>query len=217
MALDVIGAGFGRTGTLSLKTALEHLGFERCHHMMEVMANPAQAPVWTAACRGERVDFDALLAGYRATVDWPACVFWRELMAAYPDAKILLSVRPSARWFASFRSTIYEVMTRQLPQGVEIPAPFADVAEMGAAVVRDRSFGRDLAAMTEAEIIATYEAHNQSVRDGVPDDRLLEFDVVQGWAPLCAFLEVDVPDEPFPNMNDTAQFRQMFGLAPLPS
>jgi len=208
----VIGAGFGRTGTLSTKTALERLGFDRCYHMMEVFAHVEHAPVWSAAARGEAVDFDALFDGYRATVDWPACAFWQELMAAYPEAKVLLSVRPAEVWFASFRDTIFEVMTRPQPEDVELPPGFAALGEMASLVVRDRSFGPDLATMSDAEIIAAYERHNAAVRAAVPADRLLEFDVVQGWEPLCAFLGVDVPDEPFPNVNDRAEFRRMFGL-----
>jgi hypothetical protein len=212
MSLEVIGAGFGRTGTLSLKTALEHLGYERCYHMYEVLANLHHAPVWTAADGGEPVDWDLLFEGYRATVDWPACVFWRELMDAFPDAKVLLSVRPPERWYESFRSTIYELMTRELPPGVELPPEFAGLTEMADRVVRDRSFGPRFAEMTRDELIGAYEAHNQSVRDGVPADRLLEFDVAQGWEPLCGFLGRDVPAEPFPNVNDKAQFRMLFGL-----
>lgn len=216
MTLEVIGAGFGRTGTLSLKTALEQLGFTGCYHMYEVMAHLEHAPVWTAASRGEDVDFDTLLIGYRATVDWPACVFWRELMAVFPDAKVLLSVRPPERWFSSFRNTIYEVMSRPRPEGVELPPEFEGLMTMADEVVRDRSFGPRFTDLDDAAIIAAYEAHNQEVRDGVPADRLLEFDVAQGWAPLCAFLGVAVPDDPFPNVNDTATFRQMFGLDALP-
>lgn len=215
MALTVIGAGFGRTGTLSLKTALERLGL-RCHHMMEVFANPAQAPAFTAAARGDTSGLSSALADYQATVDWPSCVFWRALLELNPDAKVLLSVRPADRWWNSFRETIYELMTR--PRGdAELPAPFADIAEMAEEVVRRRSFGDDLAGMSPEQIVAVYEAHNQHVRENAPADRFLEFDVAQGWEPLCAFLGVDVPDEPFPNVNDTAQFRAMFGLGPQPT
>jgi hypothetical protein len=213
MTLEVIGAGFGRTGTLSLKTALEQLGYP-CHHMMEVMANPLQAPAFTAAARGDASGLPDALAPYRATVDWPSCVFWRELLEQNPDAKVLLSVRPSDRWWNSFSQTIHAVMTRPQPEG-ELPEPFAGVIEMAAEVVGVRSFG-DIGSLTPEQIVAVYEAHNEDVRDNAPADRFLEFDVVQGWEPLCSFLGVDVPPgEPFPNVNDTAQFRAMFGLEPL--
>jgi hypothetical protein len=214
VSLDIIGAGFGRTGTLSLKTALEQLGFP-CHHMMEVMANPEQAPAFTAAARGDASRLPEALAPYRATVDWPSCVFWRELLDLNPDAKVLLSVRPSDRWWNSFSQTIHQVMTRDMPADVELPEPFAGVIEMASEVVGARSFG-DIRSLTPEQIVAVYEAHNQDVRDHAPADRFLEFDVAQGWAPLCGFLGVDVPPgEPFPNVNDTAQFRAMFGLEPL--
>lgn len=215
MTLEIIGAGFGRTGTLSLKTALEHLGYP-CHHMMEVMANPAQAPAFTAAARGDSSGLAGALAPYRATVDWPSCAFWRELLALNPHAKVLLSVRPSDRWWNSFSQTIHAVMTRDVPPDVELPEEFRAIVDMGNEVVKLRSFGERFAEMSSDEIVAVYEAHNQDVRDNAPPDRFLEFDVVQGWEPLCAFLRVDVPDEPFPNVNDTTQFRAMFGLGPLP-
>lgn len=216
VTLAVIGAGFGRTGTLSLKTALERLGFDRCFHMMEVFANPEKAPVFTAASRGEPVDWDAVFDGYRATVDWPACVFWRDLMAAYPDAKVLLSVRPAGSWLKSFKDTIYELMTRLPTLSPDPPAELGAIAEMAGRTVCDRSFGPGFAEMDDEALVDAFERHNQSVRDGVPADRLLEFDVAQGWAPLCRFLGVDVPDEPFPNVNDKAEFRRMFGLDPQP-
>ena len=209
VTLEVIGAGFGRTGTLSLKTALERLGFAPCYHMFEVFAEPSRAGTWLAAAEGASVDFEAALRGYRATVDWPACVFWRELMRAFPDAKVLLSVRPPERWYASFRETIYEVLGRPLPEPAP-PPEMQTVRRMGERVVIDRSFAGRLG--SRDEIIAAYERHNAEVRAGVPARRLLEFDVAEGWGPLCAFLGVDVPGEPFPNLNDRAFFRSMFGL-----
>lgn len=208
MGLEVIGAGFGRTGTLSLKTALERLGFGPCYHMVEVFANPHHAETWLAACAGDAVPWDDVLADYRATVDWPACAFWDALAGAYPDAKVLLSVRPPERWWPSFRDTIYEVLQRDVP--ADAPHPVQSVMTMGRRVVRDRSLGGRLG--DEADVIAAYERHNAAVRAAADPARFLEFDVAQGWEPLCAFLGVDVPDEPFPNLNDTAQFRQAFGL-----
>jgi hypothetical protein len=209
--LDVIGAGFGRTGTLSLKAALEQLGFDRCYHMYEVFQHPEDCEVWLAADRGEAVDWDTLFDGYRATVDWPACTFWRELMPAFPDAKVLLSVRPPDRWYASFRDTIRELMVRPRPPG-ELPPAYQTIFDFADAVVRDRSFGPGFAEMSREQLIEAYERHNASVRESVPADRLLVFDVAEGWEPLCGFLGVDIPNEPFPNINDKAQFRVLFGL-----
>src|ERR1700755_3256651 len=109
MPLRVIGAGLGRTGTPSLKVPLEELGFGKCYHMTEVLARPGDARVWDAAARGEPVDWEAMLRGYRATVDWPACTFYRDFLKLYPEAKVILTVRDPERWYDSARQTIYHV------------------------------------------------------------------------------------------------------------
>ena len=111
MTLDVIGAGFGRTGTMSLKVALEELGFGPCYHMSEVFAHPEHVELWRAAAQGKEVDWEQIFGGYRATVDWPACSFYGELMEKYPDAKVILTVRDPQRWYESAYNTIY-TMTR---------------------------------------------------------------------------------------------------------
>lgn len=210
MGLDVIGAGFGRTGTLSLKTALERLGFAGCYHMFEVFAHPEHADTWTRAARGEAVDWASLMAGYRATVDWPACEFWRQLLDAFPDAKVLLSVRPADRWYESFHETIERVLTMPRPGGDA--GAFSAIAEMGDVTVLQRSFAGRVG--DRDHVIACFERHNDEVRQSVPPDRLLEFDVTEGWEPLCAFLGVPVPGDPFPNVNDRAFFQSMFQLDP---
>lgn len=213
MTLDVIGAGFGRTGTASLKAALERLGFDRCYHMYEVYAHPEHAAVWLRANAGEAVDWDVLFDGYRSTVDWPACTFWRELLAAAPNAKVVLSVRPSDRWYESFHETIYQVLIRPTPDDLE--DWLATLLRLGAEVVRERTFGAHFEELTRDDIIAVYEAHNAAVNADVPSERLLVFDVAEGWAPLCAFFGLPVPDEPFPNVNDRDQFRDLHGLGPV--
>ena len=127
MTIDVIGAGFGRTGTLSLKFALETLGLDKCYHMMEVMRNQSHAAQWRKAARGEAVDWNALYAGYQATVDWPSASFWRELREVYPEAKVILTLRDSQQWYASVMNTIWkfssnalaESRKRQDDQGIE--------------------------------------------------------------------------------------------------
>ena len=212
MPFEVIGAGFGRTGTLSLKGALEQLGFGPCYHMYELLSHLDHAPIWLAASAGEPVDWSVVFGDYRATVDWPACAFWAELHAAYPDAKVLLSVRPPERWYASFHDTIYQVMIRPLPESVTFPPELLNAFAVGQQIVQDRSFGPDFAELDRDGILAAYEGHNAAVRAGVPAAQLLEFDVAEGWDPLCAFLGVDVPDTEFPNVNDRAMFRQLFGL-----
>jgi hypothetical protein len=206
--IEIIGAGFGRTGTLSLKTALERLGFAPCYHMSEVFAQPTHAETWQRAAEDAATDFDAVLAGYRATVDWPACAFWRELADAYPNAKVLLSVRPPDRWYASFRETIYQVLQRPLAEEEGLPGAMA--LGMARQVVTGRSFGGHLG--DRDALVEAYERHNAAVRAGIAPERLLEFDVAQGWEPLCAFLGVEIPEEPFPNVNDRGAFRAFFGL-----
>ncbi len=206
MALQVIGAGFGRTGTLSLKTALERLGFAPCHHMIEVWAHPETADLWERAGSGEPVDWSEIYGDYVATVDWPGCAFWRELMVAFPDAKVVLGVREPKKWWESFSSTILQQMA--LPPSDD--PGVRSIQRVGMSVVAPRSFaGFDL---KEAGFTAAFEAHNDAVVAGVPAERLLVYRVAEGWGPLCDFLGVPVPDEEFPNVNDRELFRAVFGL-----
>ena len=213
--VKVIGAGFGRTGTMSLKAALERLGFGPCYHMVEVFEHPEHADVWLAAWRGEPVDWDAFLAGYGATVDWPACTFYEELMERYPEAKVLLSVRDPERWYESTRSTIYELNVG-IPSsplyrigyafaGLFVPGVFG-VGRMGGEIIWQGTF--DDRFEDRAHAIAVFDRHNEGVRHRVPEDRLLVYEVKQGWGPLCEFLGVEEPDEPFPRLNDTAEMRR---------
>jgi hypothetical protein len=207
MTLAVIGAGFGRTGTLSLKAALEKLGLGPCYHQYELIGHPDHASSWTAANAGDVEALRVPLHGYQSTVDWPGCSFWRELSEMFPEALVVLSVRPSERWYASFRETVGAVLA--LNQKREVPPMFAPVVEMNDQVVRVRCFGSDYDVDDKARVIAAYEAHNAAVRGGIAPDRLLEFDVVEGWDRLCDFLGVPVPEVAFPNINDREQFRQL--------
>jgi hypothetical protein len=201
MTLDVIGAGFGRTGTESLKRALERLGYAPCHHMHEVFRDPAQAQAWRAAMRGEAVDFAALLAPYRAVTDWPAAHFWRELRVLHPQARVILTVRDPQAWYASIARTIFVAQTLPLPPPDD---PHHAVHAMAREVVRHGVFHDRLD--DPDHVIGVYEAHNAAVRAAVPAGQLLEFDVAKGWAPLCAFLGAPVPDTPFPYGNTTEDF-----------
>ena len=209
--LDVIGAGFGRTGTLSTRTALERLTGGRCYHMFEALSHPEHLPAWLAADEGRPQGLRAVLEGYSCTVDWPGCSLWRDLTKLFPDAKVLLSVRPAERWWASYRDTVHQLMLRDLPDPGEVGADFHLVSLFGARLTK-RSFPDDYAHLGEEDFIAAYERHNAEVRASVPSGQFLEFDVAQGWGPLCDFLDVPVPDEPFPHLNDAAQFRALFGL-----
>lgn len=202
MPLKVVGAGLGRTGTHSLKLALESLLGERCYHMIEVFGNPDHVPMWHQAALGQMPDWEELFAGYGAAVDWPAAAFWEEQSEAFPDALILLSTRDSAGWWRSCDSTIFQVFRKA---DDTMPAEWtAMVTEL---------FGKFAGGtLDEASAISAYERHNAHVRATAPADRLLEWHPGDGWEPICGALGVPVPDEPFPHVNTTAEFRSMAGL-----
>jgi len=202
--MRVIGVGLGRTGTLSLKVALERLGCGPCYHMMEVFEHPDHVRLWAAAARGEAVDWNDLFAAYQATTDWPACTFWRSLVAAYPEAKVLLSVRDPERWYESVHGTIYQVFRHQFsaPGGMPELEAYRDMIQ---AVVWEGTFGGRFE--DRAQAIEAFRRHTADVVGDVPPERLLVYELGQGWEPLCAFLGVPVPDEPFPHLNDAASFR----------
>jgi len=206
MALEVIGTGFGRTGTLSLKLALEQLGFGRCYHMMEVSQNPGHAALWSVAHDGVEIDWDALYAGYRATVDWPSTQFWRRLADHYPNAKVIHTERPSAAWYKSASSTIFQTMTRGAPP--DLPPAFHEQLEMARKVILHGVFDGRLD--DEAHAIAIYEAHNARVRREIPRERMLVFEPGEGWEPLCKFLGVATPATPYPKLNTTEDFLARF-------
>jgi len=207
MALAVIGAGLGRTGTSSLKSALELLLSGRCYHMYELRSRPQDVPRWERALAGEPVEWDEIFGEFRATVDWPAASFWPELAAAYPDAPVLLSLRDSPEaWWASMEKTIVALLGEPLP---EDDPPLARQRRMTkgilAARLDERWWERDRA-------IAAYEAHNERVRSAIPPERLIEWSAGDGWGPLCEMLGVAEPADPFPHLNTTPQFREIVGL-----
>ena len=205
MPIQVIGAGLGRTGTLSLKAALEELGFAKCYHMVEVLARMDDARTWDAAARGEPVDWDRLFSGYRATVDLPGCVFYRELLGKYPEAKVILTVRDPERWYDSARQTIY-FARNAFPRWAAVLKPRMRVFQRMIDRLWDGMFrGRF---EDRAFAIDAFNRHNEQVRRDVPADRLLVYEISQGWGPLCAFLGVPVAEgKPFPHLNDAAEFR----------
>jgi hypothetical protein len=191
--MRIVGAGLGRTGTLSLKLALEKLLGAPCYHMLEVVTHPEHIPVWHAAAEGRFPDWRAFLSGYAAAVDWPAASFYRELMAAFPDALVVLSERDAESWWRSAHATIFPSIRRAPPAWrAMVEAVFA---------------ARFTAALEDREAcIAAYAHHNAEVRRVVPPARLVEWNAKQGWAPLCAALELPVPDAPFPHANSTEEF-----------
>jgi Sulfotransferase domain len=210
MTLRVVGAGLGRTGTMSLKLALEKLLGGPCYHMLEVLSHPEHVPEWHRAARGEMPDWSTLLAGYRAAVDWPASAFWPELAAAYPDAVVLLSVRDPDAWWESASQTIFKGIAHAEERGVP------EMAER-LAMVRDL-FAQRFVWPPDQEALAkaAFERHNARVRASVPRERLLEWQASDGWGPICQALGVAVPDEPFPRSNTREDWLARFATAVTP-
>lgn len=196
MTLQVIGAGFGRTGTESMKLALEQLGFGPCHHMKEVLSNPGQLALWRAIARGDPPDWNAAFAGYRSAIDWPSAFFWRELSEVYPKAKIVLTVRSSESWHESMRNTIFKILEAS-----------TDPESIGLKLIGERVF--DGRFRDRRHTIAVYEKNIADVQAAFDADRLLTYQLGDGWDPLCRFLGTPVPSQPFPRSNSTAEFTEM--------
>jgi hypothetical protein len=209
ISMDVIGAGYGRTGTLSMQAALKRLGFDPCHHMSELITNPRQMPLWQEALAKDTLDVRRVFEGYRATVDFPGCVFWREMTEAWPEAKVVLTVRDPHRWYASAKQTIF---SRHMPRPQD---PDPDAAAFGRFMteelrprILDVGSDRPLNEMDEHEAVEVFNRHIAEVKATVPAERLLVFQVSEGWGPLCDFLGVPVPDEEFPHVNESGGFHE---------
>jgi hypothetical protein len=194
MTLKVIGSGYGRTGTMSLKLALEQLGFGPTYHMVEVFKNP-QAPGWWVDAADGKPDWAKIFAGYSSTVDWPNATFYAELAQAYPDAKVIHTERDPEAWFKSTQATIFSDAISGDPA-----SPFAAMSEK---VVRRLFDGR---MHDHDHVIEVYNRHNAQVRATIPAERLLVYELAQGWDPLCAFLGVPIPQSPMPKVNSTEEF-----------
>ncbi|CAA9461519.1 MAG: hypothetical protein AVDCRST_MAG02-3034 [uncultured Rubrobacteraceae bacterium] len=203
-----------------MKAALEVLGFGSAYHLTEVFTHPEHVAFWEAARRGERVDWEGLFSGYGVAVDWPACAFYAELMEAFPEAPVILTVRDPGRWYDSTLRTIYGI--RKVSAG---PAPvrlafslagllapgITGIARLADEIVWKGTFDNRFEDRRHA--IETFRRHNEEVRCRVPPERLLVYDVKEGWAPLCDFFGVEVPDRPFPHLNDTREMRRrLLGL-----
>jgi hypothetical protein len=201
MALEIIGPGFGRTGTNSLQLALEQLGFGPCHHMHEVGAHPGLLTAWDAVSRGQPGDWDTMFAGYRSQVDWPGAAVWRDLVDYYPKAKVVLTVRDPDAWYDSMEKTIIPFMATHRDNPDLHGRAIADMTQRH---INQRVFGGRIT--DRAHAIAMFHANTENVKAAVAPERLLVFDVKEGWEPLCAFLGVPVPDTPFPRVNSTQQF-----------
>lgn len=198
MTIKAIGAGFGRTGTDSMREALTLLGLGPCHHMLEVITDADQQRTWRALAAetapDETPDWEHLLAGFASCVDWPSAYYWRELMEAFPEAAVILTWRSPESWWASFEKTILPSIGR-----------LQDPASLGIALVANRVFGGRPGDRDHA--IACYEANVAAVKAAVPPERLLVHRLGDGWEPLCAHLGVPVPDAPYPSRNSAREFQ----------
>ena len=204
MPLEVIGAGSPRTGTASLKVALEQLGFGPCHHMGECFAHPEQFALWERVFEEkEPVDWEVVLKGYRSACDAPSVIVYRELAERYPKAKVILTTRDPESWWRSASATIISP-ERQLGGAPDTPM----VRMIGKAMAYRARHGVPPARMSDREgAIAEFNRHNDEVRRAIAPERLLVYEVKQGWEPLCKFLGVPVPDTPFPLTNTTEEFQ----------
>lgn len=198
MALKVIGASFGRTGTESLKRALEMLGYAPCHHMYEVMPYPEQVAKWQAISDGATPDWDNVYEGFEAAVDWPTARFWRELAEHYPEAKIVISVRSAESWYRSFSDTILQFFHQRRADG--------ETHLFAYNMIANETFGNKI---DDAEhCMAVYDAHLAEVRATIAPERLIEIELGAGWEPLCAGLGIPVPGEPYPSGNAKGAFHE---------
>ena len=201
--LQVIGVGMHRTGSMSVKAALERLGFGPCYHGLEALRRAKDGDHWMAAYETGDIDWSVIFEGYRATMDWPTLHFWEQLAAAYPDAKILLTDRDPESWWEShaqmFRRVgefAEELSDEELRWAEE--SGFARIRAALATIVPAAFDGRVL---DKEHCLRVFQQHYERVRRTVPAERLLVYRVQEGWEPLCRFLGVDVPDEPFPRVN----------------
>jgi Sulfotransferase domain len=217
--MRVIGAGFGRTGTMSLKAALEELGFGPCFHMIDLLQDPERVPLWQAAVDGEDVDWDEAFDGYESTVDWPGCTFWRQLTQRYPEAPVVLTVRDPDAWYESTRRTIFEVREAAMKGELDVDAasltaPPEAMRMIGGLIWEGTFDGRFL---DRSYAIDAFNRHNEAVIASVPRRRLLVHEIQDGWEPLAMFLGAEIPDTEFPHLNDTDAFRRMVGMRALRS
>ena len=215
MGIEVIGAGYPRTGTSSFKAAMEILGYGKCYHMREVFDN-GHAPCWTEICKEGNLELIRDLMeknGYRSSADMPSCLFWHEQLQIYPDAKVIVTVRDPVKWYQSWSTTIALmqpdsescVFGTRILAGLGIGA-FLGVNDMFHEVITRKAFNGDI---SKQNMIKTYNEHLESVIKLCPPKQLLLFNAVDGWEPLCTFLGVPVPDVPYPNINDALHFQRV--------
>lgn len=207
MSLKVVGAGLGRTGTHSLKVALEELLGQPCYHMVEVFQRPADVPVWKAAALDQPVDWGSMFQGYAAAVDWPASSFWPEISAHYPDAKIVYSRRDPEAWWESASNTIFAHIGTPADEG---RAAWFDMVS----TMFERRFTTQL--KNREACLTAFRKHETSVLDSAPRDRLVIWQASDGWGPLCSALDLPEPKAPFPLTNTREQFLARLQADPPP-
>lgn len=213
--MRVIGAGLPRTATTTLLVALEQLGFGPCYHMRDLLADLENGlPLWEAVADGAR-DWERIFGDAQSTVDWPSARYWRELLERYPDAKVILSVRPADRWVKSMRETVWGIyhgdsVIHHVSDARAVLDPLwrRYIALMRRMTWDDRTGALAGDTYSDDGFAGAMERWNDSVKRDVPPEQLLVWDPAEGWEPLCRFLEVDVPAEPLPRVNDTASFRE---------
>ncbi|MCB8978556.1 MAG: sulfotransferase family protein [Ardenticatenaceae bacterium] len=208
MSLKIIGSGFGRTGTLSLKAALEILGFGPCYHMQEVIKRPSHIKKWQQIGRGKSVPWQSIFRHFQATVDYPASTYYRELLAAYPDAKVIHTVRDPERWYDSTAETIFRSMHGLPFWAYKLPWPMGNFIDLQEQIVWQGVFNGRFLDRTYA--IQRFHEYTEEVKQNVPPEKLLIFQVKDGWEPLCNFLELPVPGVPFPRVNDRENILRQF-------
>ena len=208
--MKVLGAGFGRTGTMSLKIALEKLGIGPCYHMREVVSHPSHIKIWYDISRGEYPNWDRLFSGFNSAVDFPVCLFYEELVNKFPDAKFILTLRDFDTWYESTANTIYKVPTMLPDWFKRVVYPIRMFIELQVNLIWVGLFKNNFSDIESTELV--YNEHLKSVKKTIPADKLLIYRVNEGWGPLCEFLNVDKPEIPFPKVNDTAEMLRNFAI-----
>lgn len=216
MSIKVIGAGLPRTGTNTLKASLEKLGYTKTYHMKELLVNPKTLHYWTTLKSTGSTDWDGLYNGFQATVDFPGYPWYKEHMKQYPDAKVVLTVRPFENWYTSIQSTIWQAGPQTVPQKIVMMTKLMTDSHLRSVIkcvkfAKGTIFGTHLEGKFADKAFAekVFNKHIDDVKAYVPSDRLLVYDVSEGWEPLCKFLGVPVPDEPFPHLNKKENFKAM--------
>ncbi len=216
MSIQIIGAGFPRTGTTTLKRCLETLGYDKTYHMKELLVNPHNLHYWKQLDETGETDWDGLYDGYKATVDFPCYPWYKEHLKRYPDAKVILTVRPFDAWYKSVDSTVFRAGPQTPGEKIKMLGKllFSKRARRVVKCIKFFKYSffhkRLHDRFGEKEYARQYwDSHIEEVKSHVPADQLLIYDVRDGWAPLCEFLGMPVPDEELPHLNKKENFKEM--------